>query len=76
MDKGSGSGIFSDLDPGDPKRSDPTGSGSATLIFRKNDNGGWRLLLYRARDVEKFYIPFPHFFSTIYTVLFIISNTF
>ena len=34
MDKGSGSGIFPDPDPGDPKRPDPTefGSGSATLI--------------------------------------------
>ena len=34
MDKGSGSGIFPDpdLDPGDPKRPDPTGSGSATLV--------------------------------------------
>ena len=28
---GSGSGIFPDPDPGDPKRADPTGSGSATL---------------------------------------------
>ena len=33
MDKGSGSGIFPDPDPGDPKRPDPTGSGSATLVF-------------------------------------------
>ena len=32
MDKGSGSGIFPD--PGDPKRPDPTGSGSATLVER------------------------------------------
>ena len=34
MDKGSGSGIFPDPDPGDPKRPDPTGSGSgfATLF--------------------------------------------
>ena len=32
MDKGSGSGIFPDPDPGDQKRPDPTGSGSATLI--------------------------------------------
>ena len=33
MDKGSGSGIFSDPDPdpGDQKRPDPTGSESATL---------------------------------------------
>ena len=33
LDKGSGSGIYSD--PGDPKRKDPTGfrSGSATLII-------------------------------------------
>ena len=33
MDKGSGSGsgTFLDPDPGDPKRRDPTGSGSATL---------------------------------------------
>ena len=35
MDKGtgSGSGIFPDPDPGDPKRPDPTGSGSATLLY-------------------------------------------
>ena len=32
MDKGSGSGIFPDPDPGDPKKPDPTGSGSATLV--------------------------------------------
>ena len=32
MDKGSGSGIFPDPDPGDPKRPDLTGSGSATLL--------------------------------------------
>ena len=31
--KGSGSGIFPDPDPGDPKRLDPTGSGSATLVY-------------------------------------------
>ena len=31
--KGTGSGIFPDPDPGDPKRPDPTGSGSATLPF-------------------------------------------
>ena len=31
MNKGSGSGIFPD--PGDPKRLDPTGSGSATLML-------------------------------------------
>ena len=30
MDKLSESGIFPDPDPGDPKRQDPTGSGSAT----------------------------------------------
>ena len=35
MDKESGSGIFPDQDPGDPKRPDPTGSGSATLIWIK-----------------------------------------
>ena len=36
MDKGSGSGssFFPDPDPGDPKRQDPTGSGSATLDKR------------------------------------------
>ena len=33
MDKGSGSGIFPDPDPGDPKRPDPNGSGSATLVI-------------------------------------------
>ena len=45
VDKGSGSGIFPDPDPGDPKRPDPTGSGSATLpkirqkkAFRDNVN--------------------------------------
>ena len=32
VDKGSGSGIFPDPEPGDPKRPDPTGSGSATLV--------------------------------------------
>ena len=32
MDKGSGSGIFPDPDPRGPKRQDPTGSGSATLV--------------------------------------------
>ena len=32
VNKGSGSGIFPDPDPGDPKRPDPTGSGSATLL--------------------------------------------
>ena len=32
MDKGSGSGIFPDPDLGDPKKPDPTGSGSATLV--------------------------------------------
>ena len=34
MDKGSesGSGIFPDPDPDDPKRPSPTGSGLATLI--------------------------------------------
>ena len=31
MDIGSGSGIFPD--PGDPKRPDPTESGSATLVW-------------------------------------------
>ena len=37
MDKGSGSGIFPGPDPGDPKRPDPTGSGSeATLQNRDN----------------------------------------
>ena len=38
VDKGYGSesGIFPDPDPdpGDPKRQDPTGSGSLTLVFR------------------------------------------
>ena len=34
VNKGSGSGIFPDPDPGDPKRPDPTGSGSATLLLR------------------------------------------
>ena len=36
VDKGSGSGIFPDQDPADPKRPDPTGCGSATLmvVFR------------------------------------------
>ena len=29
---GSGYGIFPDPDPGNPKRPDPTGSGSATLL--------------------------------------------
>ena len=37
MDKRPGSGIFPDPDPGDPKRLDPTGSGSATLIKTKQD---------------------------------------
>ena len=32
VDKGSGCGIFPDPDPGDPKRPNPTGSGSATLL--------------------------------------------
>ena len=32
VDKESGSGIFPDPDPGDQKRPDPTGSGSATLF--------------------------------------------
>ena len=32
QDKRSGSCIFPDPDPGDPKRPDPTGSGSATLV--------------------------------------------
>ena len=38
VDKGSGSGIFldPDPDPGDPKRRDPTGSGSATLLVTIN----------------------------------------
>ena len=35
MDKGSGSGIFPDPDPGDPKRPDSTESGSATLKINK-----------------------------------------
>ena len=35
VNKGFGSGIFLDTDPGDPKRPDPTGSGSrsATLVI-------------------------------------------
>ena len=33
VDKGSGSGIFPNPDPGDPKRPDPTASGSATLVY-------------------------------------------
>ena len=41
MDKGSG--IFPDPDPGDPKRPDPTESGSSTLIYtimkKKNQQG-------------------------------------
>ena len=32
VDKGSGSGIFPDPDPGDPIRPDSTGPGSATMI--------------------------------------------
>ena len=40
MDKGSGSGIFPDPDPGDPKRPDPTGSGYATLVFTTNERAG------------------------------------
>ena len=32
VDTGSGSGIFPDPDPGDPKRPDSTGCGSATLV--------------------------------------------
>ena len=35
VDNGSGSGIFPD--PGDPKRPDPTGSGSATQVISIND---------------------------------------
>ena len=34
VDKGSGSGIFPDPDPGDPKRLDSAGSGSATLCLK------------------------------------------
>ena len=41
VDKGSGSGIFPD--PGDPKRPDPTGSGSATLMWRTVKEGSFEL---------------------------------
>ena len=47
MEKGSGSGIFPD--PGDTKRPDPTGSGSATLKITFSDVCGhiWTLLIIK-----------------------------
>ena len=38
MDKGSGSDIFPDPDPGDPKRPYPTRSGSGSATLQNRDN--------------------------------------
>ena len=55
MDKGSGSGIFPD--PGDEKRPDPTGSGSATLyiiLYLERRRQKYLFLLQNCKICRKF----------------------